>query len=434
MYIVGQERRLVDPPSQVVAGVRTVTTNMDGRDALPRMSRPFAFIGECASDVPMQRLEIAINQPARKSEIHIGRGIRQQLGPLLSSTLPQVPRQVGIISNKRVFGLYGREVVRSLKAAGFKTFKWLMPEGERYKSFPILEKAVEFLSESRFERNDLVIALGGGVVGDLAGFAAAVYLRGIAVVHVPTTLLAQIDSSVGGKTGINLAVGKNLVGAFHQPVAVFIDTETLLSLPSRELVSGFCEMVKHSLIADRELFNRTVNCLRASNRETLLSRDFADLIAANCRFKASIVANDERESSSRSDAKSRRILNFGHTTAHALEAITKYRVFRHGEAVGYGMLVAGELSRELGLLASGDLQSLRKAVALCGRLPRADKLDANRIIRALQHDKKSVDGQINWVLLEGVGRPKIVAGRLISTKSLRHSLRAGLQHANQKIH
>jgi len=377
----------------------------------------------------MQRLELSINQHARKSEINIGRGIRQDLGQLLASALAKSPRQAGIISNKRVFGLYGREVVRSLKRAGLKTFQWVMPEGERYKSFPVLEKAVEFLSKNGFERNDLVVALGGGVVGDLAGFAAAIYLRGIPVVQVPTTLLAQIDSSVGGKTGINLAVGKNLVGAFHQPVAVFIDTETLMSLPSRELVSGFCEMVKHGLIANEDLLEKTVNCLRevARKREFLLNGDFADLIAANCQFKASIVRNDERESTARTDAKSRRILNFGHTTAHALEAITNYRVFRHGEAVGYGMLVAGELSHDLGLLDSGDLQSLRQAVALCGPLPRADNLDVNQIIRAVQHDKKSVDGQINWVLLEGVGRPKIVDGRLISAKSLRHSLRAGLQ-------
>jgi 3-dehydroquinate synthase len=377
----------------------------------------------------MQRLEISINQHARRSEISIGRGIRQDLGQLLSSTLPKPPRQVGIISNKRIFGLYGREVRRSLKRAGFKTFAWLMPEGERYKSFAILEKAVEFLSENRFERNDVVVALGGGVVGDLAGFAAAIYLRGIPVVQVPTTLLAQIDSSVGGKTGINLAVGKNLVGAFHQPVAVLIDTEMLLSLPPRELVSGFCEMVKHSLISGEELLEKTVKCLNevARKREFLLSGDFAELIKANCEFKAGIVRNDERESTARSDTKSRRILNFGHTTAHALEAITKYRHFRHGEAVGYGMLVAGELSRELGLLETEDLQSLRKAVALCGPLPRADKLDVNQIIRALQHDKKSVNGKINWVLLEGVGRPKIIDGRLISPKSLRQSLRAGLQ-------
>ena len=382
----------------------------------------------------MQRLELSINQQTRKSEINIGRGLRKDLGQLISPVLSPVPRQIGIISNKRVFGLYGREVVRSLKRAGFKTSAWLMPEGERYKSFPILEKAVEFLSESRFERNDLVLALGGGVVGDLAGFAAATYLRGIPVVQVPTTLLAQIDSSVGGKTGINLAAGKNLVGAFHQPVAVFIDTETLLSLPPRELVAGFCEMVKHSLIAGEELFAKTTECLHevSRNREFLLNTDFEELIAANCAFKASIVANDERESTSRSDAKSRRILNFGHTTAHALEAVTNYRTFRHGEAVGYGMLVAGELSRNLGLLDSGSLQSLREAVALCGPLPRADKLDVDQIIGALQHDKKSVDGKINWVLLEGMGRPKIVDGRLVSAKSLRLSLRAGLARRTKR--
>lgn len=377
----------------------------------------------------MQRLEISINQNARKSQINIGRGIRTDLGQLLSPALANSPQRVGIISNKRVFGLYGRDVVRSLKRAGCKTSSWLMPEGERYKSFAILEKAVKFLNENRFERNDLVLALGGGVVGDLAGFAAAIYLRGVPVVQVPTTLLAQIDSSVGGKTGVNLPTGKNLVGAFHQPTAVFIDTETLMSLPRRELVAGFCEMVKHAFIADEKLVGRTVSALRevARKREFLLNTDFEELIAANCAFKASIVANDERESTSRSDAKSRRILNFGHTTAHALEAITNYRVFRHGEAVGYGMLVAGELSRNLGLLGSRELQLMREAVALCGPLPRADQLDVSQIIRALQLDKKSVDGRINWVLLEGVGLPKIVDGGLISAKVLRQSVRAGLQ-------
>ncbi|HEV2834411.1 MAG TPA: 3-dehydroquinate synthase [Pyrinomonadaceae bacterium] len=383
---------------------------------------------------PMQRLKISINQSSRKSEITIGRGICQDLGPLLLPLLKKSSRRVGIISNKRVFGLYGRAVVRSLKGAGFKTAEWLMPEGERYKSFSILEKAVKFLSENKFERDDLVLALGGGVVGDLAGFSAAIYLRGIPVVQVPTTLLAQIDSSVGGKTGINLPAGKNLVGAFHQPAAVFIDTQTLMSLPRREVVSGFCEMVKQSLVADRTLFNQTVSCLRQVmlNAEFILSADFEELIAANCSFKASIVANDERESTTRSDAKSRRILNFGHTTAHALEAITNYRRFRHGEAVGYGMLVAGELSRDLSLLDSRDFDSLGEAVDLCGPLPRADNLDVNEIIGALQHDKKSVDGQINWVLLEGVGRPKIVEGRLISAGVLRQSLRAGLRRRTRQ--
>src|SRR6185369_1954386 len=173
----------------------------------------------------MHRLEISLNQDTRTSEINIGGGIRRKLGQMLPL---KAPRRAGIISNKRIFELYGREVMRSLKAEGCKIFEWLMPEGERYKSFRMLEKAVTFLSENRFERNDLVVALGGGVVGDLAGFSAAVYLRGVPVAQVPTTLLAQIDSSVGGKTGINLPAGKNLVGAFHQPASVFIDTETLM--------------------------------------------------------------------------------------------------------------------------------------------------------------------------------------------------------------
>jgi len=274
-----------------------------------------------------------------------------------------------------------------------------------------------------------VLALGGGVVGDLAGFAAAVYLRGLRLVQVPTTLLSQIDSSVGGKTGINLATGKNLVGAFHQPASVFIDTETLATLPPRELTSGFCEMVKQALVANPSLFKMTVHCLQNTDakRDFLRSPEFEELIAAQCGFKASIVANDERESTSRADTKSRRVLNFGHTTAHALETVTNYRFFRHGEAVGYGMLVAGELSRNLGLIDAGVLTQLREAVSLCGPLPRADNLDLKHIIAALKHDKKSVGGQINWVLLEGIGRPRIVEGGLISAKSLRLSLRAGLR-------
>lgn len=379
----------------------------------------------------MRRLELALNQETRRSEINVGRGIRLNLAQLISPALARNPRRIGIISNDRVFQLYGRDVVRKLKREGFKVFEWLMPEGERYKSFRVLENAVKFLNDNEFERDDLVVALGGGVVGDLAGFAAAIYLRGLPLAQMPTTLLSQIDSSVGGKTAINLPSGKNLVGAFHQPACVVIDTETLVSLPQRELVSGFCEMVKQALIADKALFEQTVSGLRQVRQKSdfLLTSDFENLIAAHCAFKASIVANDERESTGRADAKSRRILNFGHTTAHALEAVTNYRQFRHGEAVGYGMLVAGELSRNLGLLDPGELELLREAVHLCGPLPRADNLDLNHIISALKHDKKSVDGQINWVLLEGVGLPRIVAGKLISAKSLRLSLRAGLQAA-----
>jgi 3-dehydroquinate synthase len=307
-------------------------------------------------------------------------------------------------------------------------FEWLMPEGEKFKSFRVLEHAVMFLGNNGFERNDLVLALGGGVVGDLAGFSAAIYLRGVPIIQVPTTLLAQIDSSVGGKTGINLPMGKNMVGAFHQPPLVVIDTETLSTLPKRELVAGFCEMVKQSLIASQRLFDSTTSLLREmkNDKSILQSAEFEDLISAHCGFKAAIVANDEREASGRSDAKSRRILNFGHTTAHALEAVTNYRVFRHGEAVGYGMLVAGEISKNLGLLRQEKLELLREAVQLCGPLPKAADLDLNEIIRSLQHDKKSVRGEINWVMLEDIGQPKIVPGSLISAKLLRLSLRTGL--------
>ena len=382
----------------------------------------------------MQRLQISLDGNKRTSTISIGRGLRRDLGSAISKSKSFRPRRVLVVSNNRVFHLYGNDVMQSLKRQGLQIFEWLMPEGERFKSFRVLEQAVTFLGNNGFERNDLVVALGGGVVGDLAGFSAAIYLRGVPFIQVPTTLLAQIDSSVGGKTGINLPVGKNMVGAFHQPSLVVIDPETLSTLPKRELVAGFCEMMKQSLIASQKLFDSTTRLLREmkSDHRVIQTGPFEELIAAQCGFKASIVANDEREASGRSDAKSRRILNFGHTTAHALEAVTNYRVFRHGEAVGYGMLVAGEISKNLGLLTKEKLELLREAVQLCGPLPKAADLDVTEIIRSLQHDKKSVGGEINWVLLEDIGSPKIIPGSRISSKLLRLSLHRGLQSSGRQ--
>jgi len=376
----------------------------------------------------MHKLEIRVEPKPGRSEINIGRGIRRELAQLIAQSTEFKPRRVALVSNKRVFDLYGADLLRGLKRNKQKVLPWLIPDGERFKSFRTLEDLVRALGEWSFERNDLVVALGGGVVGDLAGFSASIYLRGIPLIQVPTTLLAQVDSSVGGKTGINLPVGKNLVGTFYQPSWVLIDPETLATLPKREIVSGFCEMVKQSLVASDDLFAKTVAALQEHSMRSdfLFSSDFEELIASHCGFKAAIVMNDERESTERSDAKSRRVLNFGHTTAHALEAVTNYRKFRHGEAVGYGMLVAGELSKNLGLLGQSELELLREAVALCGRLPRANEIDPAKIIRALQHDKKSVGGEINWVLLEAVGAPRIVAGKSISATVLRQSLRAGL--------
>jgi 3-dehydroquinate synthase len=267
------------------------------------------------------------------------------------------------------------------------------------------------------------------VVGDLAGFAAAVYLRGVPLLQVPTTLLAQIDASVGGKTAVNLSAGKNLVGAFHQPRAVLIDTATLRTLPRRELTAGWCEAVKQGAAGSRKLFERTYSFLRDQTSGGSITREdrLDELIAAQCAFKAKVVAGDEREEIARTGKRSRRILNFGHTVGHALEAVTAYRRFRHGEAVGYGMLVAGEISVRLGLLEVSELKLLREAVRLAGRLPRADDLDERAVTGAIARDKKSVGGHVQWVLLERLGRAVLVDEREIAPPVLRASLRATLR-------
>src|SRR5882672_584050 len=231
---------------------------------------------------------VPVRLPARqiKYEIKIGAGLLSQLGPEVRVVLGADSGRIALISNPTVFALYGKRALQSLKATKFKTVHWLMPEGEQNKTLNSWEQALAFLSESGLERGDAVVALGGGVVGDLAGFAAATYLRGIAFVQAPTTLLAQIDASVGGKTGVNLPAGKNLAGAFHQPRLVIIDTDTLRTLPQRELTAGWCEAVKQGAAGDRKLLERTCTFLRNG------SGHLDELIAAHCRFKASIVMRD----------------------------------------------------------------------------------------------------------------------------------------------
>lgn len=375
---------------------------------------------------------VQVRLPARptKYEIKIGAGILSGLGSDVRAVTGPASRRAALISNRTVFELYGKPAAQNLKASDFRTTTWLMPEGEQSKSLTSLAKALQFLSESGLERGDVVVALGGGVVGDLAGFAAATYLRGVALAQVPTTLLAQIDASVGGKTAVNLPAGKNLVGAFHQPRLVLIDTKTLLTLPRREFTSGWCEAVKQGAVGSRKLFDQTSRVLRDSGPEFgagVEREEFSAAIAAHCRFKASIVTRDEREDITRSDSRSRRILNFGHTTAHALEKLTNYRRFRHGEAVGYGILVAGEISKNIGMLGSHELESLREAVRRCGPLPPAGDLSINAIIDAMKGDKKSVAGLTRWILLERIGRARIVPENQIDKRLLRASLRAGLK-------
>src|SRR6266446_3056629 len=371
---------------------------------------------------------VSVRLPARqkKYEIKIGPDLLSELGHEARTVLGPNPQRAALISNPVVFKHYGERARQSLKAGNFKTTHWLMPEGEQHKSLKSLAQALEFLTESGLER--------GGVVGDLAGFAAATYLRGVAFLQVPTTLLAQIDASVGGKTAVNLPAGKNLVGAFHQPRLVIIDPQTLATLPGRELTSGWCEAVKQGAVGSRKLFAQTRRLLNNCGADFSLcfekeasQTEVSATIAAHCRFKAQIVAGDEREDIGLTDHRSRRILNFGHTTAHALEKLTGYRRFRHGEAVGYGILVAGEISKNIGMLASGELESLREAVRLCGPLPRADDLSIDEITAAMKGDKKSVAGVTRWVLLERIGRARIVDESQIDKRILRSSLRAGLK-------
>jgi 3-dehydroquinate synthase len=385
----------------------------------------------------MPRVQVRLKARQQNYEIKIGAGLLSHLGREARTVLGPHPRRAALISNPIVFEHYGKLALQRLRAASFKPAHWLMPDGERHKSLCSLEQVLAFLSESGLERGDAVVALGGGVVGDLAGFAAATYLRGIAFIQVPTTLLAQIDASVGGKTGVNMPHGKNLVGAFYQPSLVVIDTETLRTLPRRELTAGWCEAVKQGAAGDRKLFDQTLRFLRSgsdlspgSKKESHTNVDptsLNELIASHCRFKASIVMEDEREEIGRNDGRSRRILNFGHTIAHALESVTSYRRFRHGEAVGYGMLVAGEISKSLGMLGSGELESLREAVRLCGPLPRADHLSLDEIARAIKRDKKSIAGAVKWVLLERISRARIIDGKQIDRRVLRSALRAGLR-------
>ena len=371
----------------------------------------------------MPILQVRTKNNALQYDISIGRGVVRDAGIIARGTLGDRTRTIVIVSNAKVFSLYGAAAVRSFKNNGFTVSHVLVGDGERYKSLQTAEKLLQFFSSMKLERTDGVVALGGGVVGDLAGFAASIYLRGIPFIQIPTTLLAQIDASIGGKTGVNIAKGKNMAGSFYHPRAVVIDVNALATLGKREVVAGCCEMVKQGAVSGRKLFAQTVGFLRTMDPESIyITPDLEHLVLSHCAFKASVVSQDQREEPTRTDNRSRRILNFGHTIGHALETVTGYRLFRHGEAVGYGVAVAGAISKNLGLLEVSELESLNHAVRLCGPLPRANNLDQNAVIQAIQHDKKLFEGRNQWVLLESIGRPRIVGGKEISAGLIKKSL------------
>lgn len=380
-------------------------------------------------------ITIKTSRTSHTYNILTGSGLLDGCGEWAVNSLGGRTGRLVIVSNPKVFGLYGEKIEKSLKRAGFQPHVFLMKDGERYKDIRTLEQTLKFFSGQKLGRTDAVIALGGGVVGDLAGFAASVYMRGIPFLQIPTTLLSMIDSSVGGKTAINTPFGKNMVGAFYQPEGVLIDVATLETLHKREVTAGFCEAVKQGAVSGEKLFEMTGSFLQhfpvAGFSRSFSDADFVNSLEALVReqvaFKADIVQNDETEDPNRIDARSRKILNFGHTLAHALEKVTNYRYFRHGEAVGYGILFAAELSKRLELIVQNELKSFNDVVHRAGRLPKLSNIDIKDVFEAFKLDKKSTGNSFQWILLKGIGSPSIIPDSEISRSDKKKALESLLK-------
>ena len=308
-------------------------------------------------------------------------------------------RDVLVVSNTTVAPLYLSALEESLRPS--RVLATLLPDGESHKTLSTVARIEDVLIANRFARDCAIVALGGGVVGDMAGFAAAIYQRGVAFVQVPTTLLAQVDSAVGGKTGVNHPGGKNLIGAFHQPQAVIADTRTLTTLPARELRAGLAEVIKYGLICDSVFF-----AWLEANVEALLAGDQAALarvIRRSCEIKAAIVGQDEREHGERA------LLNLGHTFGHAIESATGYGQWLHGEAVAAGMVMAARMSQESGLLGGEDLERIMRLTARMGLPVRVTGLTPEVLLEHMRIDKKVQAGRIRLVLLRGIGAAFVTA-------------------------
>ena len=350
--------------------------------------------------------KLRINLKENSYDIIIEHGLLSELGALISKKFGKPKTFIVTDSNIAVHWL--KQTIESLSAQGMSPKVLEVPVGESTKSFINLEKIIDQLLESKVDRDSVLIALGGGVIGDLAGFAGAVTLRGIKVIQVPTTLLSQVDSSVGGKTGVNVRQGKNLVGSFHQPSLVAIDTQVLQTLPSRQLFAGYAEVLKYGLIKDRSFFD----WLELNGKKVLegdkLAQQFA--IFTSCRIKAEIVEADEKEKNLRA------ILNFGHTFGHALEAEAGYDGnLLHGEAVSIGMVLAIELSKSLGYLSGQDAGRAVEYIRNIGLPTNINSVEGSTswhpdgIIQHMQHDKKVSNGQLRFVLIKGIGEAYLTA-------------------------
>ena len=340
-------------------------------------------------------LEIPVELGERRYAVSVGHGLARLLPDLLAG---HRGRKTVLVASRRVFALHGRAVERSLRGLG-PVHVVLVPDGERFKSRSTLEGVYDAFLEARLGRDGLVAALGGGVVGDLAGYAAATWMRGVDWVGIPTTLLSMVDSSIGGKVGINHAKAKNMIGAFHQPRAVIVDPAFLATLPVREVRSGTYEVLKCAILGDRALFASLREApagVRGWDRVAMESA-----IATACRIKAEVVEGDEREGGLR------RVLNLGHTIGHALEAATGYRRFTHGEAVGWGLAGAAFIAWRRGLLREADYDAIASAVDHVGPRPPVSDLPAPTVLDALARDKKARAGRVPFVLPTGIGRVEV---------------------------
>jgi 3-dehydroquinate synthase len=344
----------------------------------------------------VETVEVALG--SRSYPIHIGRGLLGQ-AELIRPHLPQ-PR-VAIVTNEIVAPLYLTALQVALESAGVAVLAITLPDGEARKNWHSLNVILDALLENRCERSTTLIALGGGVIGDLTGFAAAIYQRGAPFIQVPTTLLAQVDSSVGGKTGINHVLGKNMIGAFHQPRVVLADTDTLATLPPRELAAGLAEVIKYGLILDSSFFGWL-----EANIERLVARDAHALtyaIRRSCEIKAEVVAGDERESGARA------LLNLGHTFGHAIEAGLSYGTWLHGEAVAAGMVLAARLSRAMGMLDDAAVARARRLLERAGLPVEAPDLGVESYLRLMGMDKKVEGGKLRLVLLRAIGQAYVTS-------------------------
>lgn len=338
----------------------------------------------------MRSLNVALDE--RAYDIHIGRGLIDR-GDLFASVLKR--KRTVIISNEIVAPLYAARVQKALDSVGVAHQLVVLPDGETHKDWATLNLIFDALLGARVERSTTLIALGGGVIGDMVGFAAATYQRGVPFIQVPTTLLSQVDSSVGGKTAINHPLGKNMIGAFHQPRLVLADIDTLGTLPDRELRAGLAEVIKYGLIRDREFFDWL-----EANMPRLLARDaeaLAFAIERSCRNKAEVVIEDETETGVRA------LLNLGHTFGHAIETGMGYGEWLHGEAVAAGTLMATELSRRLGWLSDADIARIWCIHESAGLALRGPRLGAQRYLELMSHDKKVEAGNLRLVLLRSIG-------------------------------